>query len=106
MSALVNARSGRRLVEFGDAGYDTIADAVIGEEYQLDEDLQRVYIAGAWHDYYDLATEREMSYREYKTNYSDLRTKKGSYNAETKTIVVYMQDDDQREVRKVLTGRA
>lgn len=34
--------------------------------------------------------EQTMSYREYKTNYADCKTKPGSYNGETKTIVVYV----------------
>ena len=35
--------------------------------------------------------EVEMSYREYKTNYANCKTKAGSYNGETKTIVVYVK---------------
>lgn len=35
--------------------------------------------------------EVEMSYREYKTNYADCKTKSGSYNGETKTIIVYVK---------------
>jgi len=34
--------------------------------------------------------EKEMPYREYKTNYADCKTKAGSYNGKTKTIVVYV----------------
>lgn len=34
--------------------------------------------------------EKEMSYKEYKTNYSSCKTKPGSYNGSTKTIVVYI----------------
>lgn len=34
--------------------------------------------------------EKEMSYKEYKTNYADCKTKAGSYNGTTKTIVVYV----------------
>lgn len=34
--------------------------------------------------------EVEMSYREYKLNYTDCKTKSGSYNKSTKTIVVYV----------------
>ena len=32
----------------------------------------------------------EMSYREYKENYGECKTERGSYNKETKTIVVYV----------------
>lgn len=39
---------------------------------------------------YNVCVEMEMSYSEYKTNYSDRQTKKGSYNKDTKTIVVYV----------------
>ena len=38
----------------------------------------------------NVCVEVEMSYREYKTNYSRCRTKKDSYNKEAKTIVVYV----------------
>lgn len=34
--------------------------------------------------------ERTMSYREYKTNYADCKTKPGSYDGKAKTIVVYV----------------
>lgn len=34
--------------------------------------------------------EIEMSYKEYKTDYADCKTKAGSYNGDTKTIVVYV----------------
>lgn len=34
--------------------------------------------------------EVEMSYKEYKTDYADCKTKRDSYNKETKTIVVYV----------------
>lgn len=34
--------------------------------------------------------EVEMSYREYKLNHEDCKTKSGSYNKATKTIVVYV----------------
>lgn len=34
--------------------------------------------------------EVEMSYRQYKTEYANCKTKSGSYNGETKTIIVYV----------------
>lgn len=34
--------------------------------------------------------EVEMSYKQYKTEYANCKTKPGSYNGETKTIVVYV----------------
>lgn len=37
--------------------------------------------------------EVEMLYREYKLNYSDCKTKAGSYNGEKKTIVVYVPEE-------------
>lgn len=46
-----------------------------------------------WHSLSDIAYEKEMNYREYKTKHSNLRTKKDSYDPATKTIVVYMQDE-------------
>lgn len=36
--------------------------------------------------------EVEMPYREYKLNYSDCKTKPGSYNPRTKTVVVYVPE--------------
>ena len=39
--------------------------------------------------------EVEMSYREYKTNYADCKTKSGSYNGETKTIIVYVPEEEE-----------
>lgn len=51
----------------------------------------------------------KMSYREYKENYADCKTKAGSYDKETKTIVVYIpkkeKKEDAREVfRKALNA--
>lgn len=37
--------------------------------------------------------EVEMHYKEYKNNYADCKTKAGSYNSGTKTIVVYVPED-------------
>jgi len=34
--------------------------------------------------------EKEMSYKEYKTNYSECKTKPGSYDGINKTIIVYV----------------
>ena len=43
--------------------------------------------------------EVEMLYREYKQDYAECRTKAGSYNKETKTIIVYVprKPDPERE---------
>ena len=41
--------------------------------------------------------EVEMSYSEYKTNYSDCNTKKDSYNKKTKTIIVYVPVAEEPE---------
>ena len=45
--------------------------------------------------------EVEMSYREYKTNYSNCETKVGSYNGDTKTIVVYVPEQEESETREI-----
>lgn len=37
-------------------------------------------------------TETEMKYSEYKNNYADCKTKPGSYNKESKTIIVFVQE--------------
>lgn len=41
--------------------------------------------------------EVRMSYREYKENYADRKTKSGSYDKEEKTIVVYIPKQDEKE---------
>ena len=38
---------------------------------------------------------REMHYSEYKRNYSDCKTVSGSYNPKTKTIKVYMKNEEE-----------
>lgn len=38
-----------------------------------------------------------MSYREYKENYSDCKTKSGSYDKAEKTIVVYVPKQEEKE---------
>lgn len=41
----------------------------------------------------------EMPYKEYKTKYPNCKTKPGSYNGKTKTIIVYVpkQTSDQQQ---------
>ncbi len=41
----------------------------------------------------------EMQYKEYKTKYPNCKTKPGSYNSTTKTIIVYVpkQTSDQQQ---------
>ena len=41
--------------------------------------------------------EVEMKYSEYKENYADYKTKSGSYDKETKTIVVYVPKQEEKE---------
>ena len=41
--------------------------------------------------------EVEMKYSEYKENYADCKTKAGSYDKETKTIVVYVPKQEEKE---------
>ena len=41
--------------------------------------------------------EVRMSYREYKENYADCKTKSGSYDKEGKTIVVYVPKQEEKE---------
>lgn len=41
--------------------------------------------------------EVRMSYREYKENYADRKTKSGSYDKEEKTIVVYVPKKEEKE---------
>lgn len=42
----------------------------------------------------------EMFYGEYKEKYSDCKAKTGSYNRETKTIIVYVPKEDPAEERE------
>lgn len=42
----------------------------------------------------------EMFYGEYKEKYSDCKTKPGSYNRETKTIIVYVPKEETIEERE------
>lgn len=42
----------------------------------------------------------EMFYGEYKEKYSDCKTKPGSYNRETKTIIVYVPKEEPTEERE------
>lgn len=39
--------------------------------------------------------EIEIPYKDYKQNYPSCRTKAGSYNGETKTIIVYVPTDNK-----------
>jgi len=41
--------------------------------------------------------EVEMSYAEYKRNYADCKTKSGSYDAKSKTIIVYVPKTPQEK---------
>lgn len=42
----------------------------------------------------------EMFYGDYKEKYSDCKTKPGSYNRETKTIIVYVPKEEPSEERE------
>lgn len=44
--------------------------------------------------------EIEMKYAEYKNNYSDCKTKKDSYNKESKTIIVYIESESEKLITK------
>lgn len=98
---LVNKRSGRVLAE---GNWASVHDAIENTMVDMNDELwlfafdKNRYGEPVWHDYSDLAIETEISYREYKTKYADLRTKKDSYNPTTKTVIVYMQDDEQRHI--------
>ena len=41
-----------------------------------------------------------MSYREYKENYADCKTKAGSYDKTEKTIVVYVPKKEEKEEKE------
>ena len=47
-----------------------------------------------------------MSYREYKENYADRKTKSGSYDKEEKTIVVYVPKKEEKEDSRQVFGKA
>ena len=50
--------------------------------------------------------EVEMKYSEYKENYADCKTKSGSYDKETKTIVVYVPKKEEKEDSRQVFGKA
>ena len=50
--------------------------------------------------------EVRMSYREYKENYADRKTKSGSYDKEEKTIVVYVPKKEEKEHSRQVFGKA
>lgn len=50
--------------------------------------------------------EVRMSYREYKENYADRKTKSGSYDKEEKTIVVYVPKKEEKEDSRQVFGKA
>lgn len=52
------------------------------------------------------AVETEMSYSEYKTNYSDCKTKPNSYNAKTKTVIVYVPAEANGPTKPETTAEA
>lgn len=99
MKNLVNKRSGK-VIASGE--WEAVIDAINDLAPELDEDTYSCcfgvddYGDKVWHSYFDLAIEVEMPYREYKNNLSWCATKRNSYDANTKTIIVYKQDDDQR----------
>lgn len=51
-------------------------------------------------------TEVEMHYSEYKNNYADCKTQKGSYNSDTKTIVVYVPVEEPAEGPEITAEEA
>lgn len=59
-------------------------------EYRIRTEEKRVcrkcYESEKYADYDEI----EMSYAEYKRNYADCKTKSGSYDAKSKTIIVYV----------------
>ena len=51
--------------------------------------------------------EVEMKYSEYKENHADCKTKAGSYDKETKTIVVYVpKQEEMKEDSREVFGKA
>lgn len=98
MKTLVNTQTGREIAS-GDWADVYAAVEALAPEYN--EQIDSVsfgndqYGSPVWVRYTDLALAVEMKYAEYKRNYAKYQTKKGSYNADTKTVVVYVQDDDQ-----------
>ena len=98
MKKLVNKRNGREIAtgEWKDV-YE--AFEMIPNEYNETIDSisfeKDQYGSPIWISYTDLALAVEMPYGEYKCNYARFQTAKGSYNPETKTVIVYVQDEDQ-----------
>lgn len=99
MKNLVNKRNGK-VIATGE--WDSVYEAVEAINPEYDENTDCISVGSdewgskIWHSYLDLAIETEMKYSDYKHSYAWCDTKRNSYDANTKTIVVYKQDDDQR----------
>ena len=94
---LVNKKNGRELAS---GNWNAVYEAVEALNPEYDELTDCVsfgkdqYGSKIWIAYTDLALAIEMPYGEYKRNFGKFQTKKGSYNPDTKTIIVYVQDED------------
>lgn len=93
---IVNKLTGKVIA---DGEWTNLVEALESLNPDYDEDTDCLSFASdkygnkIWHSYFDIAYEKAMSYREYKTKHSNLRTKKDSYDPATKTVIVYMQDE-------------
>ena len=94
MYNVVNVRTGKTLFESETMELTEETLSANGYWYDASHDCvctKDGYGSTIYHYSYDVACEVKMSYREYKQNYSDCATKKGSYDSFNKTVVVYVQ---------------
>lgn len=89
MYNVVNVRTGKILFE--SKTMELTEETLVANGYWYNANIDCICNNDANHAYDDVACEVKMSYREYKQSYSDCATKKGSYDSNNKTVVVYVQ---------------
>ena len=91
---VINKRTGAELFEIRANNMADVTAEIfeagmqsVGAEWN--DDIACITINGKNHDYRDVVIAEKVPYRTYKTQYSTCETKKGSYNPDDKTIVIY-----------------
>lgn len=79
-------------IEVSEITPEAFDEGLANSKWHFEEGNEARITDGYWVvNIWDIFFEKEMHYSEYKNNYSDCETKRGSYNKETKTIIVYVQ---------------
>lgn len=94
MYNVVNIKTGKTL--FASNAMELTEETLTANGYWYNANIDCICTKDAYgstinHRYDDVAVEVEMSYKDYKSNFSDCSTKKGGYNSASKTVVVYVQ---------------